>query len=215
LYSGCNAKFNAGVVAAGKGMWNLGSEMSHAGLKTALGRFGEAGDHLQNALGDTPGKMVGNLLMIGVAEGALSKMKGGKSGPTSSGQLIKTQSESIVDLELHYKKEWTSEQRAAADAKCAALTDADTTVVKNPQREGQASTRYKKAGNEVPPGNHVDHVQDLQLNGADAVHNMSPLDASVNTSLGVQIQQRIKDLPAGTRIGRVSIKDRPKEAAAK
>lgn len=135
-----------------------------------------------------------------------------RPGGTSS-KFTKETNDAAVDLELYYKEGWTPQQRAAADEKCRSLTEANTVVVKSPLREGTASTRYKKAGNEVPAGSHVDHVQDLQLNGADALHNMSPLDASVNTSLGSQIQQRIKDFPEGTRIGKVNIKDRPKAVA--
>jgi hypothetical protein len=115
-----------------------------------------------------------------------------------------------VDLELTYKPGWTEAQRAAARQKVQALTEADTVVVKSPQRSGtSASSRYKQAGNTVPSGHDVDHFIDLQLGGADDILNMNPLDASVNRSLGSQIQHRIKDLPAGTRVNRVTITGRP------
>ena len=52
----------------------------------------------------------------------------------------------------------------------------------------------------VEDGMDVDHVIDLQLGGADAVRNMSPLDASVNRSLGSQIYHATKGLELGTRI---------------
>lgn len=75
------------------------------------------------------------------------------------------------------------------------------------QRSGTAaSTRYKAAGNEVPEGNDVDHVKDLQLGGDDDLTNMEPLDKSVNTSLRSQIHHQIKSLPAGTVINNVYIK---------
>lgn len=54
-------------------------------------------------------------------------------------------------------------------------------------------------------GQDVDHIQDLQLDGVDDVINMKGLDFSVNRSLGSQIQRRIKDLPAGTKIRNVTI----------
>jgi hypothetical protein len=111
---------------------------------------------------------------------------------------------------LYYKPGWTDAQRAAARQKVQALTDADTVVVKSPQRSGtSASSRYRQAGNTVPAGNDVDHVIDLQLGGADNILNMNPLDASVNRSLGSQIQHRIQPLPPGTRVNRVNIVDRP------
>lgn len=72
-----------------------------------------------------------------------------------------------------------------------------------------ASSRYRQAGDTVPSGYDVDHVIDLQLGGADDILNMNPLDASVNRSLGSQIQHRIKELPAGTRVNRVTITGRP------
>ena len=95
-----------------------------------------------------------------------------------------------VSLSPRYKPGWTPAQQAAADAKVAALNDAAqagglrvTTV----QRSGtSASSRYQSAGGTVPRGADVDHVIDLQLGGLDDIANMSPLDASVNRSLGSQ-----------------------------
>lgn len=110
-----------------------------------------------------------------------------------------------VDLNLKYKDGWTDAQKAAADAKCQALCDANT-VVTQAQRSGtSASSRYKRAGNTVSPGNDVDHVVDLQLGGADSVSNMLPLNSSVNRSLGSQIHHQIKNLPAGTVVDKVNI----------
>jgi hypothetical protein len=83
LYSGCNEKFNTGVVAVGKDMFHKVDQTAHAAMSAAQGRWGEAGGHVQNVLGDTPGKMIGNLLTIGLAEGAFSKMKGGKGAPVA------------------------------------------------------------------------------------------------------------------------------------
>ena len=114
-----------------------------------------------------------------------------------------------VDLNLKFKAGWTAAQRTAACEKCAALTTANTEVVTNVQRSGtSAASRYKSAGNTVPSGHDVDHVVDLQLNGADEVFNMSPLDLSVNRSLGPQIQHQIKNLSEGTKVNKVNISDR-------
>ena len=110
-----------------------------------------------------------------------------------------------VDLNLKYKDGWSDAQKAAADAKCQALCDANT-VVTQAQRSGtSASSRYKRAGNTVSPGNDVDHVVDLQLGGGDSVTNMLPLNSSVNRSLGSQIHHQIKNLPDGTIVDRVRI----------
>ncbi|MBE4582508.1 hypothetical protein BOO34_14575 [Vibrio navarrensis] len=110
-----------------------------------------------------------------------------------------------VDLNLKYKKGWTAAQKAAADAKCQALCDANTVVTQSQRSGTSAASRYKRAGNSVPSGNDVDHVHDLQLGGSDTLSNMSPLDSSVNRSLGSQIHHQIKNLPLGTVIDKVNI----------
>ena len=53
---------------------------------------------------------------------------------------------------------------------------------------------------------HPDHMQDLQLVGADDAMNLWLLDADVNTGLGRQIWQQIRLLRAGTMIDRVIIR---------
>ena len=53
----------------------------------------------------------------------------------------------------------------------------------------------------------ADHIVDLQLGGADQILNMWGLDSSVNRSLGSQINQLIKNLPAGTRVNKVRMVD--------
>jgi filamentous hemagglutinin len=106
---------------------------------------------------------------------------------------------------LKYKDGWTAAQRAAADAKVAALNDADL-VVTPVQRAGtSAASRYRSAGGVVSRGADVDHTIDLQLGGADDILNMNPLDYSVNRSLGAQIANQIRGLEPGTRICSLSI----------
>ncbi|MFD1986522.1 hypothetical protein ACFSOZ_29210 [Mesorhizobium newzealandense] len=112
------------------------------------------------------------------------------------------------DLHLYYMPEWDAAQRAAADLKVKILTEADTVVSRAVRLFKKARKRYVAAGNHVPAGSHVDHRIDLQLGGEDILGNMGPLDASVNTSLGSQIKHRIKHLPHGTKINRVTIGDR-------
>ena len=113
-----------------------------------------------------------------------------------------------VDVELKYKEGWTDIQKAEADAKVKALSEA--TTVKTPaKRSGtSAASRYKSAyGKEsIPSGYDIDHTIDLQLGGADEILNLNPLDMSVNRSLGTQIKNKIKDLPIGTVFGEFTIK---------
>ena len=113
-----------------------------------------------------------------------------------------------VDIELKYKDGWTAAQKAEADAKVKALSDA--TTVKTPANRGGTSafSRYKSAYDKssVPSGYDVDHTIDLQLEGADDILNMNPLDMSVNRSLSVQIKNAIKDYPDGTVFGQFMIK---------
>jgi len=111
-----------------------------------------------------------------------------------------------VDLSLKYKAGWTPAQRAAADAKAAALTKADTAVTPSPVRGGTTQARYRREQG-LGSGVDADHTVDLQLGGADDILNMSGLDSSVNRSLGSQINGQIKKLPAGTRVNNVQMRD--------
>ena len=81
-----------------------------------------------------------------------------------------------VDIELKYKDGWNAAQKAEADAKVKALSDAMT--VKTPANRGgtSASSRYKSAygKSSVPSGYDVDHTIDGQLGGADDILNMNP-----------------------------------------
>ena len=112
-------------------------------------------------------------------------------------------------MTLHYRDGWTEAQRAAADAKVGSLNkaaEAGELSVTSAERSGtSAASRYRSAGNEIPSGSDVDHVRDLQLGGVDDVSNMSPLNSSVNRSLGPQIHHQIKVLPIGTCIVAVRI----------
>ncbi|NEW09934.1 HNH endonuclease [Paenibacillus sp. SYP-B3998] len=110
---------------------------------------------------------------------------------------------------MKYKEGWTETERAEANAKVKALTEANT--IKTPSQRGGTSAfaRYKKANgaDAVPPGKDVDHSIDLKLGGADDILNMNPLDRSVNRSLGKQIQNKIKDYPYGTIFDKFKIGD--------
>ena len=112
----------------------------------------------------------------------------------SNCKLIKND-DGTYDAELSYKEDWTPEQRAEADAKCKALSDADTVKTKV-ERNDSPSVEYKKAfgKDSIPAGKDIDHTIDLQLGGnPDVKVNGKPLDKSVNRSLGKQIGYLIKD----------------------
>lgn len=104
---------------------------------------------------------------------------------------------------MKYKEGWSAAQKAEADAKVKALSNAKT--VKTPVNRGgtAASSRYKSTYGKtsVPNKYDVDHTIDLQLGGADDVLNMNPLDMSVNRSLGAQIKNAIEPYPDGTEFG--------------
>lgn len=112
-----------------------------------------------------------------------------------------------VDVDLKYKEGWTSAQKAEADAKVKALTEANTVKTPVTRRGTSASSRYKSAygKNSVLQGYDVDHIIDLQLGGADDILNMNPLDLSVNRSLGVQIKNAINDYDVGTVFDKFTI----------
>ena len=104
------------------------------------------------------------------------------------------------DAELSYKEDWTPEQRAQADAKCKALTEADTYKTEVANKRSSKSNSIFRKDNHIPSYQDVDHIQDLQLNGTDSALNKWGLDRSVNRSLGKQINILIKNLTIKTII---------------
>jgi hypothetical protein len=124
-------------------------------------------------------------------------------------KLIKND-DGTYDAELSYKEDWTPEQRAEADAKCKALSDADTVKTKV-ERNDSPSVEYKKAfgKDSIPAGKDIDHTIDLQLGeNPDVKVNGKPLDKSVNRSLGKQIGYLIKDFDYGTIIRKFTMVNR-------
>ena len=127
----------------------------------------------------------------------------------SNCKLIKND-DGAYDAELSYKEDWTPGQRAEADAKCKALSDADTVKTKV-ERNDSPSVEYKKAfgKDSIPAGKDIDHTIDLQLGGnPDVKVNGKPLDKSVNRSLGKQIGYLIKDFDYGTIIRKFTMVNR-------
>lgn len=114
-----------------------------------------------------------------------------------------------VSLSLKYKEGWSATQRAAADTKVGALNDAASNGglrVTQVERSGtSAASRYRSAGGTVPRGADVDHTIDLQIGGLDDIANMSPLDLSVNRSLGSQIMWQLRGVEPGTCVISVMI----------
>lgn len=111
------------------------------------------------------------------------------------------------DVEFKYRPDWTPEQWAEADAKVAALNAATpATQAPTGPRTNSAADTFRSGGGVVPQGSDVDHTIDLQLGGSDALRNMSPLDASVNRSLGAQLSQVFRANP-GARIDSFRIGD--------
>ncbi|MFD3582870.1 polymorphic toxin-type HINT domain-containing protein [Streptomyces sp. NPDC058683] len=107
-------------------------------------------------------------------------------------------------ITLKYKSGWSADQIKAADAKVASLNAADKLVVSDAEAargSTSAADLWRNAGNETEEGKDIDHVIDLQLGGADDIGNLSPLDYSVNRSLGPQINRQIKRL--GLQVGNV------------
>lgn len=147
------------------------------------------------------GRIAGNFVPIGIP----AKIGSLRAASFDARVLAGATERTGVDLALKYKPGWSATQQADALAKTQILSDADTVVLQMTRGGTSARTMFKRAGGEVPAGNDVDHMVDLQLGGSDTIGNMWPLDSSVNRSLGAQIQQQIKNMPAGTRINRVTI----------
>ncbi|MDR3668692.1 MAG: hypothetical protein P4L35_17765, partial [Ignavibacteriaceae bacterium] len=126
----------------------------------------------------------------------LEFIEGGELGAVAEG----------VNLEIHGMEEWTEAQNVQAFEKAKALTESDQTfVTRTPvAREKDLRKSFLEKGGELQAGQHVDHIVELQLNGTNAMENLKGLDGSVNSSFGSQIRARIKNLPDGTRVNKVT-----------
>jgi RHS repeat-associated protein len=119
------------------------------------------------------------------------------------------EAEEGLKVALKYKDEWTMAQRAAADVKVSRLNEiaqrGEAVVTKAERSSGSAAAKLRKNGIDVPKGSHGDHIHELQLGGSDTLDNLAPLDGSVNSSIGSQIHNQIKDSPLGTLVSSFSI----------
>jgi RHS repeat-associated protein len=134
--------------------------------------------------------LIPTAVMGGIAAKTLSKFKNSRG----------------TKLNLKMKESWTKAQRKQAKMKAKQLTSSPTVVTKasKAKRSGTQSKFRKKEG--LDSSTDADHTQELQLGGKDVMSNMQGLDSSVNKSFGKQIQNAIKDMPEGTKIGKVGIK---------
>ena len=192
VFVGCEAAFGIETFGAG----TVGCAAAAGAVQGAITSSGEGGNPFIGAIEGAA---------LGAAAAPLAAAGSNLLGKAATAALGRGAAEAGPSLRLTYKPGWTAAQRAAADAKVAALNDANLIVTPVRRATASAASRYRSAGGTVPPGSDVDHIIDLQLGGADAIFNMGPLDFSVNRSLGAQIANQIRDLPPGTRICSVSI----------
>lgn len=66
---------------------------------------------------------------------------------------------------------------------------------------------FRAAGKTLSPKHVYSYKQPLVLGGEDDVDNIEPTFASVHISLHGQIHEQVKDLPEGTPIGELKIRD--------
>ncbi|MDR3715625.1 MAG: hypothetical protein P4L51_22675, partial [Puia sp.] len=126
----------------------------------------------------------------------LEFIEGGEFGAVAEG----------VNLEIHGMEEWTEAQNVQAFEKAKALTESDQTFVRKIKeaRKSNLKSEFLKNGGVLKDAEHLDHIVELQLNGTNAMENLKGLDGSVNSSFGSQIRARIKNLPDGTRVNKVT-----------
>lgn len=112
-------------------------------------------------------------------------------------------------ITLKYGANWTLRQRRAADKKIKATSDAARRgeTVKTPVERRGAAVKQFRADNRKPPSGDpdVDHTIDLQLGGLDNPSNLKYLDATVNRSLGKQLDLQLRRFADGDRIPAVAI----------
>lgn len=99
---------------------------------------------------------------------------------------------------------WTPEQRAAENAKNAQraqLAEEGKLVVNRNQVRPSSAQVAEVNGGSAPAGSHLDHTQELVLNGAPlSKENITPLDATVNTSNGARVRNAVAGMADGTVI---------------
>jgi hypothetical protein len=99
---------------------------------------------------------------------------------------------------------WTPEQKAAENAKNAQraqLAEEGKLVVNRGQARPSSAQVAAANGGPAPAGAHLDHTQELVLDGAPlSKSNINPLDATVNTSNGARVKNAIAGLADGTVI---------------
>lgn len=132
--------------------------------------------------------------------GSFSGMMRPAGGAPTLREGVTSKPSEVVNIEVKMMEGWTPEQQGAAMDKINKINNANPTVTTDITRGSNTRGRFQKAGGNVTASQDVDHILDLQLGGADEFWNMQGLDKSVNRSLGSQIQNQIKNLPAGTKV---------------
>ncbi len=190
------------LVDRGLSVVSLGANVLTGGLLPNFGGWLKAGRKVANAaegVGDVAkaGGKATDIVKAGdeVAEGA---------GAGAKNVGTKVSEAPPVDIKLKHKDGWTDAQKAEAEKKAKALSEADTKVVKSPERSGTTQSRYRKEAG-LGSNQDADHIIDLQVGGTDTFDNMQGLDTSVNRSIGSQIQNQIQDLPDGSPLGNFTI----------
>jgi len=142
---------------------------------------------------------------LGNSADGLVMAYGGVRGAAIPGNNSQTNLSVEMNLRLRYMSEWTAEQRAAADLKVGVLDISNAAVSQGVRGGKSGRSMFARENGPIVRSNDIDHLIDLQLGGSHTLPNLWPLDASVNRSLGAQIQNQIQGLPPGTRINRVTI----------
>lgn len=100
---------------------------------------------------------------------------------------------------LKPKRNWDDGKRAEFAEKVRLMNERDLVKPAKPETRTSSFRRdYIEKYGPVPKGKDVDHIQELQLGGRNALDNAMPLDKSVNRSVGSQIKHQIKGDAVGT-----------------
>ncbi|MEI7557024.1 hypothetical protein [Candidatus Chlorohelix sp.] len=104
-------------------------------------------------------------------------------------------------LNVKDKQAWTDYQKAEAQKKVGYYNESiengqNLTINEQLPRNNNLRALYEKETNETLEKNQqLDHKIDRQFGGTDDLENLGPLDASVNASVGSQVQNQLDHFP--------------------
>jgi hypothetical protein len=102
-------------------------------------------------------------------------------------------------ITLKPKRNWDAKKRAEFEEKVRLMNERDLIKPAKPESRTSSFRRdYIAKFGPIGKGKDVDHIQELQLGGKNALDNAMPLDKSVNRSVGSQIKHQIKSDDIGT-----------------